>query len=284
MTVVGITMVRDEDDVIESTLRHMATQVDYMLVANNRSVDGTEETILALIDEGLPIAFTQDDEVGYMQSEKMTRLAHLANDWIGADWIVPFDADEIWYSPWETVGFMLTHQDDGVDIVKANLFDHVCTALDDPDELDPVERIRWRRDYCAPLPKVACRYSSNLVIGMGNHEAWNDQRKVHVGTQKLAIRHFPYRSVEQLIRKIRNGAEAYAATDLPENYGAHWRQWGVILDRDGPDAIEALFRKWYWREHPGVKMTIEGEVAPPLKFDPAPVATSTGPAPATRQD
>ena len=120
MTVVGIAMVRDEDDVIETVLRHMATQVDYLMVANNRSVDGTEETILALIDEGLPIALTQDDEVGYMQSEKMTGLAHHANDWIGADWIVPFDADEIWYSPRTRLADFLGEQMPAdIDIVKA---------------------------------------------------------------------------------------------------------------------------------------------------------------------
>jgi len=34
VTVVGITMVRDEADIIETTLRHMKTQVDAIVVAN----------------------------------------------------------------------------------------------------------------------------------------------------------------------------------------------------------------------------------------------------------
>jgi glycosyltransferase involved in cell wall biosynthesis len=261
-------MVRDEEDVIETVLRHMATQVDEIIVADNRSVDGTAKIIDRLMSDGLPIMYQFDPEVGYMQSEKTTRLAHVAGQELGATWIVPFDADEIWYSSWGRLGDFLRSMK-GVDIVQANLFDHVCTALDDPDEPDPVKRIGWRRDYCAPLPKVACRYDPNLIIGMGNHEAWNDRRGLRTAQHKVAIRHFPYRSVDQIIRKIRNGAEAYAATDLPADYGAHWRQWGVILERDGEEAIAELFRKWYWREHPGVKISIDGEISMPLKFDPA---------------
>jgi hypothetical protein len=86
------------------------------------------------------------------------------------------------------------------------------------------------------------------------------------------------------LHKIANGAEAYAATDLPANYGAHWRQWGLILKRDGEEAIAELFRKWYWREHPGVKISIEGEISPPLRLDPAYDVTSIGRGPATRLD
>ena len=32
--------------------------------------------------------------------------------------------------------------------------------------------------------------------------------------------------MEQFVSKVRNGAAAYAATDLPPEAGAHWRQYG----------------------------------------------------------
>jgi hypothetical protein len=251
----------------------MATQVDWMIVADNRSVDGTHDILCRLADE-LPLVVQFDPEVGYMQSEKMTRLAHVAGKLFDADWIVPFDADEIWYSSWGRLGDFLEAQPDDVDIVEANLFDHVATAFDDPNEPDPVKRIRWRRDHCAELPKVACRYSPNLVIGMGNHEAWYTDHAPRTGVQRLAVRHFPYRSAAQVIRKIRNGAEAYAATDLDPKYGAHWRQWGQFLERDGEEAIEALFRKWHWRDSPDIKISIDGEISMPLRLDPATDAAS----------
>ena len=271
--IVGVTMVRDECDVIGTVLRHMATQVDALVVLDNRSVDGTTEIIRQVAEESMdfcPIAVKRDDTVGYEQSRKMTKAAHYAGRTYGATWIVPFDADEIWYSPFRRIGDFLESRPDDEMIVPAVLYDHVATGEDDPTIDNPILRLKWRRDYPAALPKVACRYTGNLIVGMGNHEAWYDNTtsKAKVSEHRLAIRHFPYRSAEQVIRKIRNGAEAYAATNLPENYGAHWRGWGKILDAQGPEAIAELFHKWHWREHPGVKLTIDGEIQPSLRFDP----------------
>jgi glycosyltransferase involved in cell wall biosynthesis len=264
-------MVRDEDDVIESVIRHMAKNVDAIVVADNMSTDLTRD-ILQVTQAvlGIPITILDDTEVGYTQSAKMTRLAGIAREQHNADWIVPFDADEIWYSPQERIADFLEARPANEMVVPANLYDHVCTGLDDPSVKDPVRRLEWRRDYSAPLPKVACRWRKDMVIGMGNHDvAYRD----NVGTSehRMAIRHFPYRSPEQIVRKVRNGAEAYAATKLPAHFGAHWRQWGAILNNQGPDAIIDLFHKWYWREHPGDSLDIDGELQPPLMRDPAPV-------------
>ena len=41
MTVTAVTVVRDEADIIETTLRHTATQVDHIIAADNGSADGT---------------------------------------------------------------------------------------------------------------------------------------------------------------------------------------------------------------------------------------------------
>ena len=265
MTVVGVTMVRDEADVIEHVIRHMTTQVDAIIVMDNRSVDGTTDILHSL--ESDTIAIVDDPTVGYEQSKKMTTLAHTARDWYEADWIVPFDADEIWYAPNGSISrFLDAYHNDHV--VEANLFDHVATDLDDPNEINPIARLLWRRSYAAPLPKVAVRWDRSLKIGMGNHDASYHFTPRHA-RDRMAIRHFPYRSADQIVRKIRNGAEAYAATELPDHYGAHWRQWGAILERDGEDAIVDLFRKWHWRENPSQEINIDGDISPPLRFDPA---------------
>jgi len=102
MTTAAVTMVRDEADIVEATVRHMLTQVDVVIVADNRSVDGTREIL-----EGLPVHLLNDPERGYYQSEKMARLAHMARVEHGADWVVPFDADEWWYSPHGRIGDVL---------------------------------------------------------------------------------------------------------------------------------------------------------------------------------
>jgi hypothetical protein len=99
------------------------------------------------------------------------------------------------------------------------------------------------------LPKVAARLRDDLVIEQGNHAATFDGGTTSFPGQ-LVVRHFPYRSAEQFVRKARNGAEAYAATDLPFSAGQHWREYGQLLDQGGPEVLEDVFRTWFWKADP----------------------------------
>lgn len=237
MTVAGICMVKDEADVIAGTLHHMADEVDFLLVADNGSTDGTRE-ILAELEDTLELTVLDDPEPAYYQSEKMSALASAAADQ-GATWIVPFDADELWVGA-DRVSTILNAT--GVNVVTASLFNHLCTAVD-PDDVDPFRSMVWRQAQPAPLPKVAFRWQDGAVIHQGNHGVTLDDP---TATNGLEVRHFPYRSAEQFVRKARNGAAAYRATDLPPDQGAHWRAYGELLDRFGPSALEDVFREHFW--------------------------------------
>ena len=76
------------------------------------------------------------------------------------------------------------------------------------------------------------------------------------------IRRRPYRSAAQFVSKVRNGAAAYASTDLPITEGQHWRQYGQLLDAHGPEVVEDVFRTWFWVADP--------HADPSLILDPAP--------------
>ena len=243
MTVWGVCMVRDEADIIGWTLPRMAAQLDGVIVADNRSSDETP-TILCELSYKWPIHVVEDTEPAYMQSEKMTALAWQAAE-RGAEWIVPFDADEVWWSPLGPLRDVVRHDD--ADVIEAKVFDHVVSSMDDVSLSDPVKRITRRRPSALRLPKVACRVRPGLVVEQGNHGARYPGDVLQVG-QEIEVRHFPYRSVEQMARKARNGAEAYRAAGdrLPETTGQHWRDYGRLLDERGIEAIEEIFMTWFY--------------------------------------
>lgn len=268
MLTIAVSMVRDEADIALYTFGHLLTQVDHVLVADNGSVDGSGDIL-----RDLGVEVIEDSEVGYRQGEKMTALAHRAAEKYGTGWILPVDADELWTTTARLedgtllgVDALLAEQAPDVYVVEAPLYDHIATGQD-PEDPDPIKRMQWRLPDPAPLPKVACRYAPDLQIAQGNHAAHYSQprRAVRGG---LVIHHYSHRSPEQMVRKVRNGAEAYAATDLPEEMGLHWRQWGQMLEEQGSAAIEDLFWRWWWRADPEAELVVEDEKLPPLVHDP----------------
>lgn len=238
MTTIGISMVRDEADVIEGTLRHMADEVDHLIVADNRSADGTRDILGQLAGE-LPLTVVDDPDPAYHQSAKMSRLAERAADQ-GATWIVPFDADELWLAPQR---LRETLPDLDCQIAEAVLYNHLATAID-PAGPDPFVTMQWRQREPGALPKVAFRWESGAIIHQGNHGVTLPSG----GTRKqaLEIRHFPARSATQFANKAINGAEAYRHTSLPETEGAHWRAYGRIFEQLGRQGLEDVYRQHWW--------------------------------------
>lgn len=224
--IVGIAMVRDELDIIGRIIAHLLDEgVDHLIVADNMSTDGTREIVedwarfapdsVTLID---------DLEKGYYQDRKMTNLAHQAGA-MGASWVIPFDADEWWYSPKGRLKDVIEATD--ADVLTAATFAHVPQP-DDSTSPDPIRRITHRMADPKGLPKVAFRYHPECRLHMGNHDVELPSKSIEQGV--LEIREFQYRSFEQMKRKVRNGKQAYDATNLADTYGAHWRRLGAMTD------------------------------------------------------
>jgi hypothetical protein len=241
VTVAALLLVKDEADVLPSTLGWLHDQVDEIYVADNMSSDGSYEIAVA---SGAKVQL--DREVGYFQARKMTRMARKAWE-DGHSWVIPCDAEELWYSPdGRPLRDVLAGMPFDVLIHSAEILNFIPTVLDPSveEEPDPVKRIQWRLRAPAPLPKVCARTDEHLVIHAGNHSAaigkWGK------ATPGLALRHYTWRSPEQYLRKIRNGVAAYQATDLPEEIGAHWRMWAGQPD----EAILEHYGRWFSNHDP----------------------------------
>jgi Glycosyl transferase family 2 len=215
----AVGMVRDEADIIETVVKNLLDQgVERVVVADNLSQDGSRQ-ILEELSVDNPVTVLTDRLEAHYQAQKMTLLARAAFG-AGAGWVVPFDADELWIAPGTTVAEWLTRCD--LDVVRVPVFNHVPTPSDDLSQADPIQRLTWRKASPNSLRKVAVRARRRLRLIDGNHGVTCRGRR----GRGLEIRHYPYRSEEQFLRKLRQGSAALAATDLSDEVGKHWRGLG----------------------------------------------------------
>lgn len=265
MSVAAILLVKDEVDVLDHTLKHLLGHVDEILLRDNNSTDGSGELMREYAREHSNVLLELDPDPAHYQSRKMTALAQWAFQ-RGHRWALPIDPDEIWYAPeGRPISDWLAVVGGEIQFVKAAIFNHVCSGLDDPHDPDPVRRIQWRKRV--PLDrrwgKVACRTRPDLVIANGNHEGHT--QGIGVTGDGLEIRHFPYRSKEQFVKKALSCYRGLlAAKEESEGTGAHCRAYGRAIEEGGVEAGYAWFRDAFWVEDPHADDS--------LVYDPAPGA------------
>jgi glycosyltransferase involved in cell wall biosynthesis len=231
MSVCAIVLARDEEDIIETTVNWLLLQVDHVVLLDHGSVDDT-----AKIARELGCEVREALGPGYRQAERMNAAATqaLAD---GFEWIVPVDADEIWVPCFEgTISEVLA--DCSAPVVQGIVHDHHPTSLDSGEE-DAILRQPWRQQDIRWL-KMAARTNPGLQFTNGYHATLIDGQEVF-GETLFTIHHFPYRSIERLIRNVRNAAISYAADPtMPETDSRHKRSLAQLSDRD----IES-----WWSKH-----------------------------------
>ena len=216
MQIWAVGMVRDEQDIVELAVSNLIEQgVDRVLVADNLSQDGTG-AILERLAVALPVCVIDDPDPAYRQSEKMTALAERAAA-AGADWIIPFDADEIWRAYGGSIRDALARAESP--LVAAQTFEHHPRPT--WRRGDVIRRMPWNRT--SPFAKVAFRWRPGITITQGNHGVDGIDADPQWGL--LFLDHYPFRSWEQFRRKGRQGAAAVRAAGREMH---HWERWDSL--------------------------------------------------------
>jgi hypothetical protein len=205
MKLIMTLLVRDEADIVQANIEyHLAQGVDFVIVTDHGSEDGTSEILGEY--ERLGMARVIRDELpGHHQSNRVTRMVEMARTEHDADWVINNDADEFW---WPVVGSLRD----------------VFAAI--PERFGQIEAQRYnfrpQRECDAPFysrlvlreaislsprgyalgPKVAHRPDPNAVVAPGNHSLRGTEMPLMRATGLLEIFHFPMRTYEQFERKV----------------------------------------------------------------------------------
>jgi hypothetical protein len=205
MKLVMTLVVRDEADIIRANLDyHLANGVDFVIVTDHGSSDGTSE-ILREYERMKVAQVIRDDTEGHHQSRRVTHMADLARSEHRASWVIHNDADEFW---WPQVGSLrdvfasLPERYAQIVVPRRNF----RPAVDSIRSGEPFhQRLLYRdRDSgrLARLPKVAHRPMEGLVVAPGNHSLSPPGLPCVPSCGLLEILHFPMRSYEQFEHKV----------------------------------------------------------------------------------
>lgn len=224
MRTVCVTMVRDEADIIGHTLTHLLAQpVDLIVVADNLSTDNTRNILDRHTQTDPRVLVVDDPDPAYNQADKITALA--ATHTQPGDWVIPFDADELWFNLDQ-----LPNLEAWIVEVPTRRF---IPTRDLPADVCPACHIDTyvpAQDGYDGAPKICFRWQAQARILQGNHDV-NAEGPRQTGP--VVNHHYQYRTREQARRKVTTGAHAYAAapTQSADN-GFHWKQLAALTDHD----------------------------------------------------
>ena len=95
MKVYSISMVKDEEDVIESFIRFNSLVIDKFFILDNGSTDNTNGLLTLLKNEGFDIEIFGDTDNEFNQMHKTNELLHrILREYEQPDFFIPLDADE----------------------------------------------------------------------------------------------------------------------------------------------------------------------------------------------
>jgi hypothetical protein len=236
MRLVMTLKVRDEADILEDNLRyHRALGVDFFVVTDNGSVDGTSEILERYVEAGLAhVIRIETSNLRDNEEDWTTRMARLAATEFEADWVFHDDADEFWWPIEGTLKEAFEAIPEQYGSVVAPRAEFVAR----PDASGSwFERMIYREALGSLQPKAAHRGDPDAVVISQTHEVasagpdgdlWHalrpPGRMVHRGTRArreedeedsdrpqirliwapthpIRIFHFPLRSFDQFRKR-----------------------------------------------------------------------------------
>jgi glycosyltransferase involved in cell wall biosynthesis len=272
MKVFGISMVRNEVDIVRANiLHHLSLGLDQLLIIDNGSSDGTELELQRLGREDPRVRWSRDDGP-YLQGQITTELAHEARR-SGADWVLPIDADEFWYAPGRVFRRVLSESQAGA--LQAQVLNFIQRRSQ--RESTPEGLLHMTRRASSPVgppkhaqdlvnsgkiafvekmyqPKWISRPTEELTIKSGNHRISGVDGPKET-TDEIICLHAPIRSRASLEARI-GWAYRIDEAGFGPGQSKNMRRWGKMTEETivelewAANSYQDYFLEVYGEQHP----------------------------------
>lgn len=238
--VAGISMVKDECDIIELFVKINMRCLDHLFIVDHGSKDATPEILRRLVASGYALTVTTYEGLNLRQAEITTGLLNSVAQTDEYDFIVPIDADEFIYCGDRSLADVLVAEVPPGGAAQMRWVTYApIVACDEPVTAPLFERFRMRAQEPVQFYKVVV--SNDLAkrarLPAGNHGVLVDGLPVPLPTLTVTLQHAPLRSAEQLAAKALIGSLRYSIR-VGRNplEGYHWDQMSEFI-RDADYAL-----------------------------------------------
>lgn len=150
--IIGLTVIKNEEQIIELFCRHNLNLLDKIYIVDNCSNDWTVDIVKKLIEEGLPITLIEGfEDTCHNQEIAMTNTLKIIKETDNPDWVFLLDADEV------------------INVVR-----DVRTFRAEMNKIDKskVYKIQWQT-YVPSIPMID---TDNFITGMSQRRSLNTEK------------------------------------------------------------------------------------------------------------
>lgn len=224
MKVVMTILVRNEDDIIGENIKyHLNNGVDYFIITDHHSTDGTIDILREY--ERIGVADVRVEESNeHHQATWVTEMARRASTFHRADWIINNDADEFWIPKKGNLKDFFKTVDKNIYKVHIPRFDFFYRPFKNIKFYDAMVF----REFVRRWTKCCHRATSDIIVEVGNHDANSETlSKTSSSTESidLLVHHYPVRTLERYKKKMIEGTTSVLSTPgIPSEMFFHWKQ------------------------------------------------------------
>ena len=254
---------------------HFAQGVDQFLVVDNGSSDGCDP-VLESFAEGGRLHWIRDSG-SYNQSDITTDLAREAAS-MGADWVIPVDADEFWCAPGSSLKAVLrdataaaalkvsmtnfiqrrTQLTAARDGILHMIYRPVTDAAPAANARALFEAGKYSYVEIEPYPKWIARSSEQVLIAMGNHNVFHIPGAAE-DCPEIQCPHAPLRARSLWIAKAMDHGARAEQLGLPEDQWWQARAWYRLAKQGSLDA------EWRANSYEDECLDVHGESHPLIR-------------------